>query len=94
MAQLDPQGEANVMSSGEEVQGTPKHHPGTCHRCGWHGPVTKVARRDRKRLHSGKAYGRLCDECVNDLLRQKTEPHGTQSTGRAKLKAVIDRDVA
>jgi len=41
--------------------------PGTCHRCGWRREVSRVTRKVRRRLGVGRAYGRLCDECLNDL---------------------------
>jgi hypothetical protein len=90
MAQQDPQGEANVMSSGEDRSGTSKQREGVCHRCGWNGLVTKVGRRERKRLHIDKAYGRLCNECITDLSNRQSSSQGTES----KLKAVRDRHVA
>jgi hypothetical protein len=65
---------------------------GTCHRCGWKGPVAKVGRQDRKRLLTGRALGRLCDACINDLLRRQAAPAGQTKFGR--LKASRNRHVA
>ena len=42
---------------------------GVCHRCGWVGMVDPVRRRDRRRLQTGRSFGRLCQECTTDLLR-------------------------
>jgi hypothetical protein len=45
-----------------------KRRYGACHRCGWSGAVAKVGRRERRLLKSGHEFGRLCDECVGDLI--------------------------
>jgi hypothetical protein len=82
------------MSPGDADRIDSKQRQGICHRCGWTGLVNKVGRRERKRLHSGRRFGRLCDECVNDLLRRESGRRGAGETGKAKLKAVRDRDVA
>jgi len=46
-----------------------RQRQGVCHRCGWTGFVGVVRRPDRKRLHTGHQFGRLCHECVADLVR-------------------------
>jgi hypothetical protein len=46
---------------------------GTCHRCGWRGMVSTIGRRQRRRLGTSE-FGRLCDECVSDLLAAKAAP--------------------
>ena len=45
-----------------------KERGGVCHRCGWSGPVTRIGRADRRRMRTGRAFGRLCSDCVDDLL--------------------------
>lgn len=70
-----------------------KQRYGTCHRCGWKGSVSKVDRQDRKQLGTGRTFGRLCDDCVDDLLM----PHGASVFGppkHGKLKSGRSRHVA
>jgi hypothetical protein len=38
--------------------------------------VIKVRRPDRKVLGIGRAYGRLCQECVGELLARPPTPEG------------------
>lgn len=65
------------------------HRAGVCHRCGWSGSVCRVARADRRRMKNGRAFGRLCDPCIEALLgRSSVEV----PTDRPKL--VRRRDVA
>jgi hypothetical protein len=66
---------------------------GACHRCGWAGTVGKVRRRDRKRLLSGVTYGRLCPDCVADLLQGQS---AAAPATHVELKSVKyrHRDVA
>ncbi len=45
-----------------------KQRPGVCHRCGWAGPVSRVARADRRQMKTGKEFGRLCSDCVAYLV--------------------------
>jgi len=61
----------SVFDPEPESRGARRRQYGTCHRCGWKGSVVKVKRSDRKRLNSGRAFGRLCDECVDDLLNSQ-----------------------
>ncbi len=65
-----------------------------CHRCGWKGVVGRVSRRDRKHMQSGHAYGRLCQECVADLVREASVARTTKGSGPVRLTVVRDRDVA
>jgi hypothetical protein len=69
-------------------------HHGTCHRCGWKGPVTKVTRHDRRRLETGRSFGRLCEECMTDLAASRSRHPTAQPVQPARLRAVSDRDVA
>jgi hypothetical protein len=65
-----------------------------CHRCGWKGVVGRVRRRERKHMQSGRAYGRLCQECVADLVRAGSAARTPQGSGLVRLTVVRDRDVA
>ena len=65
-------------------EGSGKRRYGTCHRCGWKGAVAKVGQHDRKLLKTGRTFGRLCDECVSDLLGAET-PAGTAKPIRRKF---------
>ena len=56
--------------------------------------VGKVRRGDRKYLASGRAFGRLCDECVTDLFHGQSPLRGQPGVGHVKLTVVRDRDVA
>jgi hypothetical protein len=56
--------------------------------------VGKVRRGDRRYLASGRAFGRLCDECVTDLFRGQTALRHTPGVGHVKLTVVRNRDVA
>ena len=56
--------------------------------------VGKVRRVDRKYLASGRAFGRLCDECVADLFHGQSALRDRPEVGRARLTVVRDRDVA
>ena len=60
------------MSSADRVTGARRWAQGRCHRCGWRGSVTKVRRPDRSVIGSGRAYGRLCQECLSELIDQPT----------------------
>jgi|NGEPerStandDraft_6_1074524.scaffolds.fasta_scaffold37557_4 hypothetical protein len=82
------------MSPGDEARMVPKARQGVCHRCGWSGTVAEVRRDDRKRMNTGRMYGRLCSECVDDLLHNQSFLRSPEATGRANLKALRDRDVA
>ena len=56
--------------------------------------VGKVRRSDRKYLASGRAFGRLCDECVTDLFHGQTALRDNSEVGPVKLTVVRNRDVA
>ena len=56
--------------------------------------VGKVRRGDRKYLASGRAFGRLCDECVADLFHGQAALRDPLGVGHVKLTIVRDRDVA
>ena len=56
--------------------------------------VGKVRRGDRKYLASGRAFGRLCDECVTDLFHGQTALRDGPGLGHVKLTVVRNRDVA
>jgi hypothetical protein len=56
--------------------------------------VGKVRRGDRKYLASGRAFGRLCDECVTDLFHGQTALRDHSGVGHVKLTVVRTRDVA
>jgi ribosomal protein L34E len=82
------------MSPGDKSRKDRKRRRGVCHRCGWSGTVVKVRRNERKRLDTGRMYGRLCSECVDDLLHHQSSLRSTEATGRASLKVLRNRDVA
>jgi hypothetical protein len=72
---------------------------GVCHRCGWPGMVGVVRRRDRRILKTGHRFGRLCQECVNDIIRaqpvfQSTHSVAAVKAGRTTAKAGRIRQVA
>ncbi len=80
------------MDPADGTTGAPKQRYGVCHRCGWKGPVAKVGRRQRKQLNTGRIFGRICDDCVNELLNQNASPAGQKKP--ARLKSVRNRKVA
>jgi hypothetical protein len=45
-----------------------------CHRCGWRASLIKVRRRDRRLLGIGRSFGRLCNECEDELLNRRSAP--------------------
>ena len=65
---------------------------GTCHRCGWHGEVAKVSRRERRALPGDRTFARLCGDCVNELLHAR--PAATPEAKSSRLRSVGNRDVA
>ncbi len=69
-----------------------KHRPGVCHRCGWSGPVSKVRRADRRRTGTGRAFGRLCEECFGVLFGERPAASGT--TPVAETERPPGRNVA
>ena len=70
------------MSSREAGDRVRKRRPGVCHRCGWAVPVSKIRRAERARLHTGRAYGRLCDDCLNYLLERRSVGPEVRTTQR------------
>lgn len=66
----------------EELRG---QRQGVCHRCGWTGIVGTVHRHDRKRLHVGHQFGRLCRDCAGDLTRTHPVFQPTHQVTAAKL---------
>jgi hypothetical protein len=60
------------------------HLSGVCHRCGWKAQVIKVHRVDRKRMGTGRDYGRLCDECVNHLVSTVSQLAGAPASARPR----------
>ena len=81
------------MNEHEDSGRTRKQRPGVCHRCGWTQPVSNVGRVDRKRLRTGRSFRRLCNECIDDLLRQQSTAGSKNAPRKTKLK-VRHRDVA
>jgi hypothetical protein len=65
---------------------------GVCHRCGWPGVVGAVRGRDRRILKTGHRFGRLCQECVNDIVRAQPVFRSTYSV--TAVKAGRTRQVA
>ncbi len=83
---------ATFMSRRGTNGGMRKQRPGVCHRCGWAGPVSKVARADRRQMKTGKEFGRLCAECVEYLVGRPDDVHvHTNVPRRSRLHR---RDVA
>ena len=80
----------NYVSDGiQELRG---QRQGVCHRCGWAGTVGVVRGRDRRILKTGHRFGRLCQECVNDIVRAQPVFRSTHSV--AAVKAGRVRQVA
>jgi hypothetical protein len=72
---------------------------GVCHRCGWAGMVGEIHVRERRILRTGHRFGRLCEECVGDVLRAQPVFRSTYSiaavkAGRAPAKTGRIRQVA
>lgn len=80
-----------MIAPGFGVPDDRKRRYGTCHRCGWKGSVARVDRHDRKRLRTGRTFGRLCEECASELLETQALP-GEAKPGRRKF--VRNRHVA
>ena len=59
------------MASSEDAEKLKarNHIDGVCHRCGWRGHVMRVGRSDRGMLGASRTFRRLCNDCVDDLLR-------------------------
>lgn len=72
-----------------------RHRHGVCHRCGWSGSVVRVSRRKRwALLRMNQVYRRLCDECVDDLVREQRSSQDGRATGTRMSKVTGDLDVA
>ena len=56
--------------------------------------MAKVGRRLRAHFRTSQVYGRLCDECVQDLLRDEEPARGEQAPGTGRSKVSDDLDVA
>jgi hypothetical protein len=80
-----PSGMAGFMSPQKGCGRNRKQRHGVCHRCGWAGPVSNVGRADRKCMRTGRAFGRLCDDCVHDLLDQQSAGVGSHVPRRTGL---------
>lgn len=82
------------MSEHEEAGRPRKQRSGACHRCGWKRPVSKIGRNDRRRLQTGRSFGRLCDECIDDLIRQLSAGGDAHAPRRRVLDVLRHHDVA
>lgn len=72
-----------------------KHRHGVCHRCGWSGSVVRVSRGKWWALvRANQGYGRLCDECVEDLAREQGSSKDVRATSTRTSKDPGDLDVA
>ncbi len=72
-----------------DESGAAQARSGTCHRCGWKGPVAKVSRRERRTLDTGMTYGRLCAECTADVqpgARSEARPHDDAAVAPIPLR--------
>jgi hypothetical protein len=81
------------MKNGETTGRSRKQRPGTCHRCGWRGNVMKVDRHYRKRLLTGRIYGRVCNGCIIELLTKDQLP-AEKFTRPVEPGPAQNRDVA
>lgn len=68
-----------------ELRNESGYNRGTCHRCGWKGPIVKVDRRTRRQLQTGREFGRLCDSCMVDLMRSQVAVSARIKPGKPKL---------
>lgn len=48
----------------------PRQRPGTCHRCGWAGAVSKVGIVEHFSQSALKGYGCLCVDCRGELFHE------------------------
>ena len=68
---------------------------GTCHRCGWAGPVGTLARHDRRHLSNVAQYRRLCADCAIDLRKATEGPRTAPQHQNSDLRLMpTHRDVA
>jgi hypothetical protein len=81
------------MTSDKSEGGYLRSRRGVCHRCGWKGSVTKLARRERARLDA-KEFGRLCSDCVDDLVRIASAPAKASSGQIRAIRPIGHRHVA
>lgn len=81
------------MSEDDDSRRARSRH-GVCHRCGWRGMVARPRRQDRKRLRTRRAFGRMCDDCQNELIGHTLEGSGTTALRKFRNKALRSRDVA
>ena len=84
-SQKNPSITGGFMSPQEGSGCNGKQRYGVCHCCGWAGPVSKIGRSDRKRMRTGRAFGRLCNDCVHDLLDQQSAGVGLHVPRRTGL---------
>jgi hypothetical protein len=82
------------LTTSDEAGVARKAHQGVCHRCGWRGAVVKVRRRDRKLMKTGRAFGRLCHECTEELLHIRKTSEPARAAGQGNLKSARHRRVA
>jgi len=83
------------MSQLDESEGLPRLRPGTCHRCGWAGPVGRLPRSTRRSLPMGRLYARVCVECAHDLTQSVPQPAPAGSGAHRRIHPVrLHRDVA
>lgn len=47
--------------------------------------MTKVMRADRRRMKTGRAFGRLCDECADVLLGRPSADTAVSQPRKSKL---------
>jgi hypothetical protein len=67
-----------------------RHRFGVCHRCGWKALVSRVGREDHLRIGTGRAFGRLCDECFDTLLGARS----IQEVAATAPERVVHRQLA
>ena len=75
----------------ERIEELQRQRRGVCHRCGWRGMVGDVRGRDRRTLKTGHRFGRLCDECVDDILRAQPVFRSTYSIAAVKAGRALAR---
>jgi len=82
------------MKAHVDANAAKKHRPGVCHRCGWAGAVSRPSRRQRQQLRIGRSFGRLCDDCLKDLVRHPSSAVAPQAGQGRKRETVRQRHVA
>ena len=68
-----------------------RHRFGVCHRCGWKAFVSRVGREDHLRIGTGRAFGRLCDDCYDTLLDRAIGSRGRRDSSRRSIPPPADR---